>query len=277
MDSHFVSRPPAPHLTHAVHELWDFQRPGDRAWHGAAPKPYVELVFNLDAPFAWRAAPGAAPHRFHDAWITPLQSGRREARPEGAIRLVGARLYPAAARAVFGPLPGGDGAPPKALGPRDAWSAATRRALLAAADAGERLSVLETALLPRFVGVPSAATPGLDVDSVRMLAARLGMDVRGTHRRLSRDTGVSPKRWLRLARLDRVLRDPALADCTTRIADLAYRHGFSDHAHLAREFRLLLGQTPRQLRGGARADPTAPPHYLGATRRIFQAKRPRPR
>jgi AraC-like DNA-binding protein len=273
MQSHFVARAPCESLAHAIHELWDFQRPGMREWHAAAPKPYVELVFNLDQPFLWRASPEARAHRFGAGWITPVQDGPRFARPRGDIRLVGARLYPAIARAAFVPLPPGDGAPPRALSRRNAWFAATHRALCDGASSAERLSILECALMSRLAAVQGFAPVTNGTDSVRLLAARLGIDVRSLHRKFSRETGLSPKRFLRLTRLDGLLRDPALGDGAIRIAELAYRHGFTDQAHLAREFRLFVGRTPVQLRSGARADDTAPPHYLGIERRFLQSGR----
>jgi AraC-like DNA-binding protein len=56
------------------------------------------------------------------------------------------------------------------------------------------------------------------------------------------DVGLSPKRALRIARLQR-----ALAGCQRLGAawvDLAARCGFADQAHMVREFQDLLGESP---------------------------------
>lgn len=263
MDSHFFVQPPSASIAHAVHELWDFQRRGDGEWHSGAPKPFVELVFNLDAPFDWRKNPESRSYRFFEGWLTPLQSGPRQARPDRDIRLVGARLYPAAALRNFGPLPDGDGAPPKRLASADNWFGETRQRLLAATDATQRLGVLDTALSHRLHHLSPPLLEEANCVGVQDLALRFGCDERELRRRFEKDVGVSPKRWLRLARIDRVLRDADFANRAVTIAEIAHRHDFADQAHLAREFRLLIGVSADHLRHGIRKEASIPPHFLG--------------
>jgi AraC-like DNA-binding protein len=118
-----------------------------------------------------------------------------------------------------------------------------------------RFRVLEHALLGRLPA-------GRRVHpAVQMALARFGPDGCGSsvgdvsresglsHRRLltlfSRDVGLSPKRFCRILRYQRV---HAAAQRTGRIdwTDLALSCGFYDQAHLANEFRRLSGLTPRQ-------------------------------
>lgn len=231
-------------------------------WHGGAPKPYVELVFNLGKPFLWRASPASDSHLFHHGWVTPVQRGPRQARTDGDIRLVGARLYPAAALSMFGPLPSGNGAPPKQFTTAHRWFAQTHAQLAAADSPNDRLTIIAEALTEWRISnefVPEAAPA---TDSAQALAQHFGVTERDLRRIFARNAGVSPKVWLRLARLDRVLRDPDFDDAATRIADIAYRHGFADQAHLDREFRLLIGLPPARVRSGTRSKVNPPPHYL---------------
>ncbi|MCG2622907.1 helix-turn-helix domain-containing protein [Arthrobacter sp. I2-34] len=84
-----------------------------------------------------------------------------------------------------------------------------------------------------------------DVRSVAGLAARLNLSQRSLQRLASRYVGMSAVLMLRRRRLqdaaERVRTDPG-----TDLRELAAELGFSDQAHLTREFRLVLGFTPRQ-------------------------------
>lgn len=80
---------------------------------------------------------------------------------------------------------------------------------------------------------------------VRMddLARRAAVSPRHLQRRFVDAIGVAPKLYARTVRLDAALamrgRDPAL-----RWTDIAYAAGFTDQAHLVREFRALAGDAP---------------------------------
>ncbi len=58
-----------------------------------------------------------------------------------------------------------------------------------------------------------------------------------------RDIGLSPKRMARIVRLARTMR-AALGSPSTSWGELAAHAGFSDQAHLIRDSRALLGQSP---------------------------------
>lgn len=80
-------------------------------------------------------------------------------------------------------------------------------------------------------------------------AARLGVSVRTLQRLAQRYVGLSPLAMIRRRRLqeaaERLRTDPA-----TDIAAVAADLGYSDHAHLAGDFRTVLGFTPSSYRGG---------------------------
>ena len=257
----FLTCPAPPSLAGAVRELWLLD--DDGGFHAGLPKPYVELVVSLAGIHWWRAAPGAAEHRYAEAWVTPIQSGPRYARAVGRRRLIGARLEPWAAVALFGRLPAGDGPPPP---PLDRFIGSNARRLrtrlVGAPDDAARFAAfiawLEARPALRRIADAARADPDIGY-SAGALAGALRVTPRTLRRRFARDVGISPKRWLKLHRLDAVLRDPALADHGRPLADVAYAHGYADQAHFSREVAGFTGATPGALR---RRPARLPPHLL---------------
>jgi AraC-like DNA-binding protein len=88
-------------------------------------------------------------------------------------------------------------------------------------------------------------------DLERMSVAALAEALRVTPKTLLRRTvelyGTSPKLLLRLARVHAALRQ-LHSHSDTSLAAVAQDHGFVDQAHLAREFKALLGETPSRVR-----------------------------
>ncbi|XKH57611.1 helix-turn-helix transcriptional regulator [Citricoccus nitrophenolicus] len=84
---------------------------------------------------------------------------------------------------------------------------------------------------------------------VEQVAERLGVSVRGVQRLARSHVGVTPLAIIRRYRLQeaavRLREEPAIT-----IADIAAELGYADHAHLSRDFRTVLGLTPRTYRGG---------------------------
>ena len=79
-------------------------------------------------------------------------------------------------------------------------------------------------------------------DRVSDLARRVGGSVRTLHRRVRTSTGLPPKRFLSMQRFRRAVYEIATqhGELSTTAVDL----GFSDQAHLTREFRRHAGMTP---------------------------------
>ena len=94
-------------------------------------------------------------------------------------------------------------------------------------------------------------------DSVETLAQSLNVSGPTLRRSFAADSGMSPKRWLILRRIDKILRDPRLADPESSLAHLAADYGYSDQAHLAREMMRFAGTSPTDLR---KRDANFPPH-----------------
>ncbi|MEO7547822.1 MAG: helix-turn-helix domain-containing protein, partial [Ramlibacter sp.] len=140
------------------------------------------------------------------------------------------------------------------------WGAAAGHALErlhAAADAGQRLDVLERLLAGRLRaarGLHPAVAHGLQ----RLLAGssvQRAVECSGTSHRhfiaLFREgTGLAPKTYSRVLRFQAVLRQLA-AEPEAGVAELAYDLGYSDQAHFQRDFRAFSGLTPQAWRRAA--------------------------
>ena len=250
----------SPALAGAVRELWILS--DDGSFHAGLPKPYVELVISLSGVHWWCSAPGVREHRYSVGWVTPVQRGPRFARANGRRILIGARLEPWTARALFGPLPPGDGSPPPHLNLLIGDTAERlRRWLIDAADDDQRFARLGIWLEQQLMLCGGAGDPitGFDCTSVADLARSLHTTPRSLRRRFAIEAGLSPKTWLKLHRLDGVLRDAGLSDARQSLATIATAHGYADQAHLSREMVSFTGATPGQLR---RRPLQSPPHLL---------------
>jgi AraC-like DNA-binding protein len=85
-------------------------------------------------------------------------------------------------------------------------------------------------------------------ESVAAVADAFGLGARRLHRMSVGAFGYGPKTLARILRLQRAL---ALARVGVPFADTAFRAGYADQAHLAREVRALAGMAMRQLVPGA--------------------------
>jgi AraC-like DNA-binding protein len=128
--------------------------------------------------------------------------------------------------------------------------AAVRERVLEAATPQDALAVVEGVLLARVAGPPDplvvAAAEALSAGSaVGKVAADLGVLPRTLRRRFTAQVGLSPKRFARVQRLQRVVRD---LDGRSSVdwAGVAARHGYADQPHLVEEFRQLVGVTPTE-------------------------------
>jgi AraC-like DNA-binding protein len=96
------------------------------------------------------------------------------------------------------------------------------------------------------------ATPSLALDTlaaagVEAAATAQGWSTRHYLRRFRHAMGLSAASWVRIRRWETALRDMS-AHGAPSIAQLSVRHGFADQAHLSRDTRELLGETPVRLR-----------------------------
>jgi AraC-like DNA-binding protein len=126
-----------------------------------------------------------------------------------------------------------------------------REQLLEALTPESALSLMEDVLLQQMTGVleadpavtaARALSRGVPVGEV---ARDLGLLPRTLRRRFTTQVGLTPKRFARVQRMQRLVR---ALDGHTEVdwAAAAPRHGYADQPHLADEFRELVGVTPAE-------------------------------
>ncbi|MDT9592239.1 helix-turn-helix domain-containing protein [Nocardioides zeae] len=248
---------PVPGLTlHAYDAVLD--APGT---HRGMPSPTVTLVLPLGAPLdvAWEGEPASRVHQ----WSTVSGMHTRPAliRHDGWQSGVQLALSPSACRAVLGvPAAAVAGALvtlPDLLA-RAPWLADLPERLAASRTPAERVAVVRTGLA-RAVAQDHAATPAALGEALRLLGAGARVAAAAeavgySRRRLSTlvraETGVDPQTYARLARLDRArsaVVDRVRSGATApRFAEVAAVTGYADQAHLARDWRALVGRPPSE-------------------------------
>jgi AraC-like DNA-binding protein len=143
----------------------------------------------------------------------------------------------------------------------DLWGragAVLRERLCEAATPAAALQVLEDVLLDH-VATALVRDPAVDFAiralergvSVTTVTARLGVSPNRFARRFRDHVGLTPKRFSRVRRLQRLLRD-AHTGATVDWSEVAARHGYFDQSHLIHDFRALTGLTPAAYRDTVR-------------------------
>jgi len=254
-----ISLRPALALQPYVQQMW---------YAASAPSPHalrehvlptgeMHLVFRLAGP-ALRVFDGAA-DQLGRVLAEPVVGGPRSAyyaKESGApVVTVGVQLRAGAARALFGVSAAELAERHTVLS--DLWGAGGRSALdqvASQADPHASLRVLETMLARRLA---LQAAPAVHRAVARLLAqagepARIDTLVRASgysHRAfiaLFREaSGMCPKRYARLMRF-RGLLARLRAPYPLPLGILALEAGYSDQAHMQREFRAFAGLTPAQ-------------------------------
>jgi AraC-like DNA-binding protein len=254
-----LRRAPRRELSPFIATLW--------ASHGEAaagdrelvlPTGAMHLVIRLDHPLRIFDRPdAAAPRTIGLAIIGGARAAPYVRDVSQPACSVGVQLRPGVVDLLLG-------APARELAGRhtlldDVWgqpAAELRERLALAPGPTERLDLLEAALLarlPRVRGVHPAIAHALARFATSDDVAAVVDDVGYSHRRfiaVFRDAvGLTPKLYCRVQRLQR-----AIARIGSRsLAEVAVGAGYSDQAHLSREFRDLAGVSPGEYRALAPA------------------------
>ncbi|MEJ8859559.1 AraC family transcriptional regulator [Variovorax robiniae] len=264
-----LTRVPSPLLRPIVQQMWA-SAPGStrpaipNAREHVLPTGCMHLVFRLSGPplrLFTSADDGRGSHQtIGYAIVGGARSSfyvRDVAEPTSSV---GALLRPGAALALLGAPEdalAGCHTPLELLWGRPRTGMALER-LHAAKELVGQLGVLESllteALGSRMHGLQPAIAWALEAlargdAGIGEVAARSGYSHRRFIALFRGATGLTPKAWARVKRLDRVL---ALAgDPTLGWAEIAAHAGFSDQAHLTREFGELAGLPPQAWRRAA--------------------------
>lgn len=225
--------------------------------HRGLPSPYLTLIVTLDDPLVVAAHPDPrAPGGSYDTLVGGLHTTPALLVQDGYQSGIHLALTPAGARCLLG-LPAGELAGAD-LDAADVlpWATELRERVCAARGWPARFAVLE-AVLRRYAR-PAAMPPEVawawrwilrsgGTLPVSGLAGESGWSDRYLRRRFRAEIGLGIKEAARVARFDRARRLLGHAAVTGRplsLAELAAGCGYSDQAHLAREFRALAGCPP---------------------------------
>lgn len=239
-----------PALAPLVSAIWYFEGADlTHARESVVPTGAMQILVNLDEDElrCWerereQTSPGAV--------LAGLRSGPLVIDTRGARRVTGVSFRPGGAAAFVDERAD---ALADAHVPLDAvWGAlgaSLRERLLDAGRPEAMLDVWERALVARLTrtrnGPIERALEALEQgEQVRGVARELGWSAKLLYRRFSEAVGLPPKRYARIRRMQRVLRDIARGGERARWAQLAASHGYYDQAHLIRDFRALTGTTP---------------------------------
>lgn len=259
-----VLLPPAA-LQPFVKRLWYSEgelQPGVQREH-VLPTGQMHLVFRLDGP-ALKVFSGPE-DAFGTTFREPVVGGPRSAfyvkESGAAVTSIGVQLLPGAALGLFGVSAGELAERHTPLS--DLWGAPGRSALDQIAqhtDPLARLTVLESLLLQRLPRIRAMHPAVAELLARPQPLARIDAlvrDSRYSHRRfiaLFREaTGMGPKRYARLLRF-RALLASMRDGSASALGMLALDAGYSDQAHMTREFRAFAGVTPMQYLRLAPAD-----------------------
>jgi len=264
------SRPASPALAPFVMRLQYIEGDADGGRERILPNGRVHLMVNLhEDEFRTYHGAGGVVRRTRGAVLEGASSRARVIDTNLARSLIAVDFTLGGAAAFFR-MPLGE-ASNELVELDHVWGsggASLREQLLAASSPEMKLRVLEAALLTRFdrragtdEGIVLAASLLERGASIAEVAARVGVSRRTLARRFQTSVGLSPKRFARVRRLQRLvgsIRGPHDTDW----CDVAAVHGFVDQAHLVHDFRELAGITPTAYRPRSAAErnhvPVAP-------------------
>jgi AraC-like DNA-binding protein len=252
----YAEHGPPPALAPYVRCIWTLRGSPDSSGGGdpVLPDGCVEIVLNFGDRFR-RHLDGGGVERQPRALIAGQLTRSIAIEPEGTIDLVGIRFQPWGA-APFLRVPAsmlrdrmfelseaddlGRSLDRVGEGGDD-----TSRVALAIGALLERLPRARAihAPAPRAAGMVAAGT-----DSVRAVAATLGLTVRTVQQAFRNEVGMSPKSLMRISRLQRAAGIARSAPGMT-LSRIALDAGYYDHAHLSRDCRDIAGVTPTELLG----------------------------
>lgn len=244
---------PVPLLAADVNCFWALEQ--DQASYNREvylPDAYVEVIINVGAPLLLESEYGTL--ELPRAFVNPLQNKPLRIRATGLCQMISMQLYPWAVKSVLNI--DGDPSAVHVIGLDADWQrfADDLTRIVAQRGYDEAVGcyqefVCQTAYrqkhdltLIRAAGQVLHRAQG----QIRMadLAAQTFLSSSQFERQFKRYTGISPKAYARIVRFGS-LQAALLVNPFVRLADLADVYGYSDPAHLIREFKSFAGCTPR--------------------------------
>ena len=248
-----LTRPPSAALAPFVKAIWHFEAELAHSRERVLPYGGMQLLINLDEDQlrSYHGDGYRTVERIGGAGVCGAYSRHFGIDTAEQRCNVGATFHPGGAHPFFA-VPA-DELREMHVSLDELWgrdAALLRERLLAASTPEARLAVLEAALLARAVR-PLERDPAVALAiaafergaSVSAVTERLGMTPRRFLHRFSATVGLTPKRYARVRRFQRVL---AAIEAGRRVdwARVAADCGYFDQAHLIREFRAFADVCP---------------------------------
>lgn len=245
----YAAYPPPPALAGAVECVWRLEGAGGGGWEWAVPDGSGEVIVNRADPFLHRRGDGTVRRQPRAIWVGQIQDPIH-LNPTGRVDLVGIRLRPgggARLSRISQEELTGQWVETGAVG-EPGWRAVEEAALSPGPD---------QELVPRIFAalsqIPRRA-PDLRTEAavlrmtrdpggrtVEEVAREVEVSRRTLERLFLRDVGLTPMRFLRIQRVQQVIRGGSDAPSLTRAALAA---GYSDLPHLTRDFTEIAGAPP---------------------------------
>src|SRR4051812_14332785 len=261
----FSSATPDPALVGIVQEYWEVEGRLAPFRERVLPNGYTELMINLGPPHQMMTHAGTSV--WERAWFSGLHERAIVIESLDGTHLVSARLHPLGALRLLGPvvarLVNSVVDLETLLGP-PAWE--LRTLLLAADSAGQRFTYLERflerRLSPGVVPSPIVCQAARRIEDahgnlrIASIHADLGVSRKQLWLRFRRELGLSPKAYAGLQRFVWTL--ARLRESrSVEWPRLAAAAGYSDQAHLVRDFRRAAFASPTEFLRARTPDSTA--------------------
>lgn len=124
-------------------------------------------------------------------------------------------------------------------------------------DVRDRIELVEDFLLKKWMDIELDSNLFNCMERMLTMPGRMpmkdicaygGISQRQMERLFLRQIGLPPKRVMNLVRYQKVWQDMAMAPAGLNIQDTVYRYGYTDQAHLLKEFRRFHGVSPQEAR-----------------------------
>jgi AraC-like DNA-binding protein len=252
---------PVPALAADVSCFWALEQ--DQASYNREvylPDAYVEVVINVGAPLMLQSEYGML--ELPRAFVNPLQNKPLRIRAAGLCQIISMQLYPWAVKPILNIE--ADPSTVHVIGLDAAWQrfAEDLAQIVAHRGYAEAINcyqefVCKTAYRHKHDLMPIRTAGHLlhrAHGQIRMadLAAQSYLSSSQFERQFKHYTAVSPKAYARIVRFSS-LQSALLVNPSIRLADLAEVYGYSDQAHLIREFKSFAHCTPRDFAATAPA------------------------
>lgn len=248
-----VSRAPDPRLRGYAGDYQGYVENGSPApLRQQVPTPLIPIIVNFGS--RWNVADSATgPHVAHDSFVAGLGVRSSYVAATGPASCVQVNVTPLGAHMLFGLAMhelANEVVPLEAALPRGLATLADELA-----DTGEweeRFAHLDAVLVRRLL---EARRPSPDVEwawailerthgraPIGWICERLGRSRRHLAARFREQVGLTPKTVARIMRFDRAV--ALLGRGDRDLAEVAFECGYSDQAHLNRDFREFAGTSP---------------------------------